>query len=363
MTKEFIKSAYLHFENGSSNKVYLATIKKVKEEYVVIFAYGRTGGTLKDGIKTAKPVTLEKAEKVFKQVVDSKVAKGYKPTKEYNDYFGNSTDITGIARVSDKKSSGVLPQLLNPIDESDVEKYITDDEWGLQEKKNGERRLVKKTAVLTGINRKGFEVPLPSAIREDIEKIKAGFLIDGEIIGTEIYLFDILELNGKDLRNTPYKTRYIELAALIPKDTESVKVVPLITGTKDKENVFKNLEHFNVEGIVFKLLSSPYQVGRPNSGGNQVKFKFWKSATCIVLGQNEDKRSVQLGVLDGDKIIAVGNCTIPANYDIPEKHTLVEVRYLYAYKGGSLYQPQYEGERKDLNREDCKIEQLSFIKA
>lgn len=369
METEFIKSAYLHFENGASNKVYLTTIKKVKEDYVVIFAYGRTGGTLKEGMKTAKPVTLEKAEKIFKQLVDSKVGKGYNPTTDYNDYFGASTDIVGIAKSSLKESSGVLPQLLNPISKEELEQYITDDDWGLQEKMNGERRLVKKrrlepdnplTEMVTGINRKGFVVPMPSAIREDLRAIEGNFLIDGEIIGVKIYLFDILELNGKDLRNISYQKRYDELCQLIT-DTESVKIVPLVTGTKDKENTFKNLEYQNVEGVVFKLLSSPYQVGRPNSGGNQVKFKFWKSATCIVLAQNEDKRSVQLGVLDKGAVVEVGNVTIPANYDIPTPESIVEIRYLYAYKGGSLYQPQYEGIRADMNEEDCLIGQLMFI--
>jgi len=359
MEKGFVKSAYLRFQNGRSDKMYLTTIKKVEKEHIVIFAYGRTGGTLKEGQKTPNPVSLEKAEKIFKKLVDSKVAKGYKPTSDYNDYFGDAIDIKGIAMASSKISSGVLPQLLNPID--DVEKYITDDEWGLQEKMNGERRFVKKTAETIGINRKGFVVPLPSAIREEIDMLKAGFILDGEIIGTEIYLFDILELFGNDLRNLPYQERYNKLSELVIKDREHIKLVPLVTGTKEKENSFKNLEHHNVEGVVFKLLSSPYEVGRPSSGGNQLKFKFWKSATCIVLGQKEDKRSVQVGVLDGSEIVAVGNCTIPANYDIPKKDTLVEIRYLYAYKGGSLYQPQYEGERKDLNREDCKIEQLSYI--
>jgi bifunctional non-homologous end joining protein LigD len=57
----------------------------------------------------------------------------------------------------------------------------------------------------------------------------------------------------------------------------------------------------------------------------------------------------------------VGNVTIPANYDIPEAGQLVEIRYLYWYKDGSLYQPQYEGPRLDCDWEDCGIEKLKIF--
>ena len=31
----------------------------------------------------------------------------------------------------------MVPQLLTPIDESEIETYLNDDEWGCQEKKDG----------------------------------------------------------------------------------------------------------------------------------------------------------------------------------------------------------------------------------
>jgi bifunctional non-homologous end joining protein LigD len=58
----------------------------------------------------------------------------------------------------------------------------------------------------------------------------------------------------------------------------------------------------------------------------------------------------------------VGNCTIPANYEIPQVGDLVEIRYLYAYLGGSLYQPIYEGIRNDISPEACGEIQLKYIK-
>ena len=38
---------------------------------------------------------------------------------------------------------------------------------------------------------------------------------------------------------------------------------------------------------------------------------------------------------------------VSKNHDLPAPGDLVEVEYLYMYKGGSLYQPQYKGARRD----------------
>lgn len=102
------------------------------------------------------------------------------------------------------------------------------------------------------------------------------------------------------------------------------------------------------EGIVIKNIHAPYTPGRPNSGGNQLKCKFYSTCTAIVLNVN-NKRSIEVGVKDNDKIISVGNVTIPPNKEIPEKDSLVEIRYLYAYKNGSLFQPVYLNKRDDVD--------------
>ena len=72
------------------------------------------------------------------------------------------------------------------------------------------------------------------------------------------------------------------------------------------------------------------------------------------------QRSVSLTLLDSTMRIGVGNVTIPPNQPLPEKGQVVEVRYLYAYEGGSLYQPTYLGVRTDLNDEDCSLGQLKY---
>lgn len=137
---------------------------------------------------------------------------------------------------------------------------------------------------------------------------------------------------------------------------------PLADGTKEKRALFNKLKSENAEGIVFKRRKAAYTSGRPASGGNQIKFKFVATASFVVMKVNK-KRSVAVGLYDDNKPnfpIDVGNVTIPPNKDVPKKDQIIEVQYLYAYKGGSIYQPVYLGVRDDIDREACLMSQLKY---
>jgi bifunctional non-homologous end joining protein LigD len=142
---------------------------------------------------------------------------------------------------------------------------------------------------------------------------------------------------------------------------QSIIVVETAKTKAEKQQLYEQLKATGAEGIVFKKPAATYTAGRPNSGGNQLKFKFYATASVIVTKKN-DKRSVAVAVIDGDNQVDVGNVTIPPNQKIPAVHSLIEVRYLYAYKGGNLYQPTYLGVRDDISLEDCVISQLKYKK-
>jgi hypothetical protein len=69
----------------------------------------------------------------------------------------------------------------------------------------------------------------------------------------------------------------------------------------------------------------------------------------------EKKSSIQLGlygnakVVSGKNVVKVGNCTIPQAMKLPPVGAVVEIKYLYAYKGGSLYQPSFLNLRDDVD--------------
>ena len=79
MTSTTIKSVTLYFRRGRSDKVYQAAIEELGDRFIVAFAYGRRGSTLKAGTKTPQPVGLVEAQRIHSKLVASKLAKGYRP--------------------------------------------------------------------------------------------------------------------------------------------------------------------------------------------------------------------------------------------------------------------------------------------
>lgn len=65
-------------------------------------------------------------------------------------------------------------------------------------------------------------------------------------------------------------------------------------------------------------------------------------------------------MIRGNEVVSVGNVSIPPNHEIPAVGAVVECRYLYAFPGGSIFQPVYLGVRDDIPKEECVISQLKY---
>ena len=344
----------LYYCAGGSDKTYQAAIEPKGNGFVVNFAFGRRGSTLKTGTKTAQPVDYAAARKIYDKLIAEKTAKGYTPGESGTPY--QQTDLQA-------RATGVLPQLLNPIGEAEIDKLIADDAWWAQEKLDGKRVLIRKSGQeITGINRRGLTIALPQSIVEQATKLGSGqWLMDGECIGDSFIAFDLLEAGSSDLRPQAYSTRLTALYDMLaPNGKDPIRALGTAIGTKHKKNLLKSLRERHAEGIVFKRHDAPYTPGRPASGGDQLKCKFYATASCIVSAINTGKRSVAIELCDNDKRVAVGNVTIPAGRQMPKAGEVIEVRYLYAYPGGSLFQPVFLNRRDDLAAAECKLAQLKF---
>ena len=337
----------LYFREGNSDKVYQASIVEEEEGFTVHYAYGRRGSTLKTGTKTQQPVSREKAEAIYQKLVSTKQAKGYQPGEDGTPYRQTALQ---------DQDTGIRCQLLNPIAESEVHDYLLNSTHCLQEKLDGRRLLVRKVGdEIIGINRRGLVVSLPDTILKDISLIREDLLLDGEALGDTYHAFDLLEAAGANLRSLRYIERHSHLIQIVPTCLKHVQWVSTMLDPADKFEVFNELREDGKEGVVLKDINAPYSSGRPNSGGSQLKYKFYETASCLVTGHNA-KRSINIGLLK-----PAGNVTIPPNHSIPPIGCIVEIRYLYAFpESGSLYQPIYLGERKDIPGKDCHIRQLKF---
>jgi bifunctional non-homologous end joining protein LigD len=344
----------LYYRAGSSDKVYQAAIEPAGKLFVVNYAHGRRGSTLNTGTKTTVPVDYDSAKRIFDQLVKEKKNHPKTPYTEGE----NGTPY----QHTDKQASGILPQLLNAIEEADVERLIQDDGYCAQEKFDGRHILIRKQDEhIEGINKKGLLVGLPETVSDDIRTLPGSFIPDGESIGDEYHAFDLLEWNGENLRPLPYRARLVSLMNLLASaQHRHVRYVETAFTTRQKIGLLQRLREENREGIVFKRLDAPYTPGKPNSGGPQLKFKFVATLSAIVAKVNA-KRSVEISLFKGRSLISCGNVTIPANHDIPKVGAVVEVRYLYAYRvSHCLHQPVYLGPRDDVEAGECLASQLKF---
>ena len=139
--------------------------------------------------------------RIFERLVAEKKGKGYTEGETGTPFAGNST----------KEVSGVVPQLLNPIDETEVEALLADDDWCAQEKLDGQNRLLRiRATMVEGINKQGLVVAIPQPIHDSGLRFGLGILA-GEEIGDALHVFDLLGYRGRDLRVRPYRERCLAL--------------------------------------------------------------------------------------------------------------------------------------------------------
>jgi bifunctional non-homologous end joining protein LigD len=88
---------------------------------------------------------------------------------------------------------------------------------------------------------------------------------DGDVF---LYAFDLIELNGDDLRRDPLQVRKSTLASILSKARPGIRFNEHIEG--DGPTVFAHACRMGLEGIVSKRLGSPYRSGRSK---DWLKFK------------------------------------------------------------------------------------------
>jgi bifunctional non-homologous end joining protein LigD len=355
VTSNLTDNITLYYREGNSDKVYQCAIEPADAGgFIVTFAFGRRGSTLSTGTKTSSPVDHNEAKRIYEKLVKEKLAKGYTPGADGTPYVGNGQ--------SDKHSSGYLPQLLNAIEETEVDRLVRNAADCAQEKFDGRRLLLRKQdAAIEGINRKGLMVALPEPIFQAFRLIQGDCVLDGESVDDVFYAFDILQLKGSDLRTMPYRDRLTALMNVLAAiQQRAIRFAETAYTIDQKSRLLATLKTKQKEGIVFKELAAPYQAGRPNSGGPQSKHKFYATLSAVVAKINA-QRSVEIRLIGKNGWEVAGNVTIPPNHQIPAIGRVVEVRYLYALpESGIVYQPVFLGERTDVEPHECLLAQLKF---
>lgn len=363
------RKTQLFFQEGNSDKVYNATILKDGDLFSVHVEWGRRGVKLNEGHKAVK-VPLAEANKVFDRLVREKTGKGYQE-------IGGEVKPAAVAppegqgsgsKVTGKRAKvGYSAQLLNPIEDDELEAFLSDDRLLAQQKLDGNRVLVCVQGDDTfGTNRSGQKTDVPKAILEGVGMLPEGTVVDGEVLGGEYWLFDVLKLGEREVTSLTCEARWQMLSDEIePGLSGPVRVLKSAIGAKAKRALYQTLLDSKAEGIVFKERKAPYTAGRPASKGTQRKHKFIKSADVVLVANAGN--AYQMVVFDGGKRFEVGKVfagTTNASRKVidgllaNEKTPVAEVKYLYATDDEQLFQPVFVRLRDDKKPKECVRAQL-----
>ena len=187
-------------------------------------------------------------------------------------------------------------------------------------------------------------------------------------------IFDILEVDGEDVKGLPYSERRNILRDIVGDGTEFVQLEECVTSNKLK--YADDYMNSGGEGVIFKNLNAPYESGRRTN--NWLKFKAQEDDTFVVygfergkgsnsnavgsllIGKFEDGNFVTKGKV-GSGLSKVDRKNLYERYNVSgldymtlpkDKWFGVEVSYMEEDVKGALRQPTIERIREDINIDD-----------
>ena len=129
--------------------------------------------------------------------------------------------------------------------------------------------------------------------------------------------FDILAIEGEDLRGSPFRQRREHLASLSQRLSDAWHITPSTTDVEVAQRWFDDFEAAGCDGIVAKALEGPYVEGKRE----MLKFKHRRSIDCVVGGYRVHKDgdkigSLLLGLYNAEGELAfIGHCSGFTNHD------------------------------------------------
>ncbi len=237
----------------------------------------------------------------------------------------DEADLEGAPR-------GPFPGPLEPMLATLVDGPFDRSGWSFEVKWDGFRSIavVKKgKARLVSRNGRPLNARFP-AVASALAGLTVDAVLDGEVVAVDekgrpdfqalqnsvrsgegrilYYVFDLLQVDGRDLRPLPLKRRQVLLRKLLPASS----TVRLSDGIETKGRaLFAAAERTGLEGIMAKDLSSPYRPGART--GDWLKIKTGKRQEAVIAGFTRPRASrkyfgaLVLGAYQDGRLVPVGN--------------------------------------------------------
>jgi len=256
-------------------------------------------------------------------------------------------------------------QLLTAINdgESAVQKLL-DPNYAVQQKFDGKRIILHiERASVTAYNRSGLVCSVSPNILAEARRfsIIAPLTFDSEWISAtkSLHAFDILDIDGTDIRDWQFTDRITQLHATIKAaQTQSIHAARTEFSETGKVSLLQEIHARNLEGIALKKIDAPYRVDRQP---DQFKHKFTTVSSFLIINRNT-KESVTIGLFDNKgKLINCGDVKIRSKHFKVKEGMIVDVRYAHAFpQSNQVMHPRMEAIRDDIQPEDCLLSQLRY---
>jgi len=137
-----------------------------------------------------------------------------------------------------------------PVALGDALCWPTSTDWLCELKADGCRALLSAGQLQGRALRYRLPGELPAAL--------AGCTLDGELVASTYYAFDLLEANGQDMRRLPLRERRAALLALQPLFPDWLQLIPTARPGQSGSEYLAEVLSRGCEGICAKQLSAPY---------------------------------------------------------------------------------------------------------
>jgi bifunctional non-homologous end joining protein LigD len=219
----------------------------------------------------------------------------------------SSRRAVGVSRLPVKLSSAPLPDFVEPMKAQLVDS-IRPGDWIYEIKFDGYRALAlrgeNETRILSR-NQKDLGKKFTN-IRDSIAALDVqDAIIDGEIVALDdkgrpsfqllqgfdmglvrppivFYAFDLLQLNGKDLRGLPIEERKAKLATLLKTSSADIRYSPSFT--QNVEELLSRVRELSLEGLIGKRAGSKYDSKR---SGAWIKIKLYQQGSFVIGGYTQ----------------------------------------------------------------------------
>lgn len=244
--------------------------------------------------------------------------------------------------------------------------YIANDRYIMEQKLDGHRVLIEvdKSVVTEVYERNGRRSQHFTHLTSDEWNnnfrsfASKRFILDGELIGDILHVFDLPELEGIISPKSPHQERKTALDKLFEMGNfnEHLQLVETARGRQPKAALMVACHKNGAEGVMIKDSGAPYVSARTK---HMLKIKYTKSGDFVVTRTNiNGKTNASLGAYDDeDNLIEVGRCSLIGKENV-KTGDVVEIRYLYASESLRLVQPRMKFKREDKAPKDCLLSQI-----